>query len=80
MVKDVTRSHIKVELDGKTATVPGEMFFPSNGKLGFVVFLNGIKCWDSPHQNDVITKDEVSSILEDIRSNFAKGGHVLEVE
>ena len=80
MVKDVTRSHIKVELDGKTATVPGEMFFPPNGKLGFAVFLNGIKRWDPPHQDTEITKHDIDSILEDIRADFAKGGHVLEVE
>lgn len=80
MVIDVTRSHIKVTLFNKTATLPGEMFFPENGKLGFVVFRNEAKFWDNPNDASPITQEDMVSIIEDIRADFAKGGHVLELE
>lgn len=80
MILDVSRSHIKVEMGGKTVTVPGEMFFPPSGKLGFAVSLNGIKYWDAPNQDVEITKDELDAIIEDIKTDFARGGHTLEVE
>lgn len=80
MVIDVTRSHIKVGLFGKTATLPGEMFFPENGKLGFALFSGQAKFWDAPNGADPITGDELTAIVADIRADFAKGGHTLEVE
>lgn len=80
MVIDVTRSHIKVGLFGKTATLEGEMFFPENGKLGFALFKSEVKHWDSPDNATPITEDEFSAIVSDIRADFAKGGHVLELE
>lgn len=80
MVIDVTRSHIKVGLLGRTATLPGEMFFPEGGKLGFAIFKSQAKFWDAPNDRDVITDDELTAIVVDIRADFAKGGHTLEVE
>ena len=80
MVIDVTRSHIKVGLFGKTATLAGEMFFPENGKLGFALFKSQANFWDAPNNSDSITEDELTAIVVDIRSDFSKGGHILEVE
>lgn len=80
MVIDVTRSHIKVGLFGKTATLPGEMFFPETGKLGFALFRSQAKFWDAPNSSDAITEDELAAIVADIRADFAKGGHTLDVE
>jgi Immunity protein 74 len=80
MVIDVTRSHIKVGLFGKTVTLLGEMFFPENGKLGFAIFRSQAKFWDAPNGDDAITEDELTAIVTDIRADFAKGGHTLEVE
>jgi hypothetical protein len=80
MIKEVTRSHIKVELDGMTITVPGEMFFPENDKLGFAVFSDAVKHWDAPNASVAVTPSQLEQILADIRSDFEKGGHVLVVE
>jgi len=80
MVIDVNRSHIKVELFGKTATLPGEMFFPEGDKLGFALFRVQARYWDAPADKEPITDAEFSSLVDDIRENFAKGGHILEVE
>ncbi|MCF6252629.1 MAG: immunity 74 family protein [Methylococcaceae bacterium] len=80
MIIDVSRSHIKVELGGKTVTVPGEMFFPPNEKLGFAVYSNEIKFWDEPNEIIALTAQDINEVLDDIRQDFAKGGHTLEIE
>lgn len=80
MILDITRGHIKVKIGGKTVTLQGEMFFPGNDKMGFVLYRNSIKNWDEPNQDLPITPDEVDAIMDDIRNDFAKGGHTFEVE
>jgi Immunity protein 74 len=80
MVIDVTRTHIKVGLFDKTATLAGEMFFPTDGKIGFALFKNQAKFWDAPNGNNPITDDDWSAIVKDIRANFALGGHTLDIE
>lgn len=80
MILEVSRSFIKVKLDERIATVKGEMFFSGNDKLGFAVFLAELKHWDAPYDSTAISSQDVSQILDDIRADFAKGGHTLEVE
>jgi hypothetical protein len=80
MILDVSRGYIKVACKGRVATIPGEMFFPPNDKIGFVIFLDQIKHWDSPNEVDEISVDDISEIIDDIRKDFAKGGHTLEIE
>lgn len=78
MIKEVTRSHIKMEVDGRSATIPGEMFFPPDGKMGFAIFMNEIKYWDHPHHLE-ITKIQIDAIISEIRKDFDRGGNVLEL-
>jgi hypothetical protein len=80
MILEVSRGHIKVRIGERIATVSGEMFFPDNDKLGFAVYSRTIKYWDSPDQDVPITSAEKQLILDDIEADFAKGGHVLEIE
>jgi len=80
MILDVSRNHIKVELEGKTISVPGEMFFPPDDKLGFAVYSNEVKFWDSPHEAIALTHQDIEKVFDDIRQDFAKGGHTLEIE
>lgn len=80
MILEVSRGHIKVKIGERTATIPGEMFFPKKDKLGFAVFSNSIKNWDPPDQTSPITPEELAVILDEIRADFQKGGHTLEVE
>ncbi|MHA6897176.1 Imm74 family immunity protein [Ralstonia pseudosolanacearum] len=80
MILDVSRGQIKVKIIDRVVTVQGEMFFPGNDKLGFVVYSDTIKFWDPPDQALPISPAEKQLILEDIRADFAKGGHTLEVE
>jgi len=79
MILGVNRGSIKVSLDGKEVIVPGEMFFPANGKIGFVLSLNDLKHWAYPHQDVELTCEDVMRIIADIRLDFETGGHVLEI-
>ncbi|MGY5810172.1 Imm74 family immunity protein [Rhizobium sp. LEGMi198b] len=80
MILDVSRGHIKVNILDRIATVQGEMFFPGNDKLGFAVFSDTIDFWDPPDQALPISAAEKQAILDDIKAEFAKGGHTLEIE
>ncbi|TCR62903.1 Imm74 family immunity protein [Rhizobium sp. BK376] len=80
MIQEVSRGHIRVKIIDRVATVQGEMFFPGNDKLGFVVYSDTIKFWDPPHQALPILPAEKQFILDDIIADFAKGGHTLEIE
>jgi len=80
MILDVSRGHIKVKIIDRVVTVLGEMFFPGNDKLGFVVYSDSIKFWDPPDQSSPISPVEKQLILDDIRADFTKGGHTLEIE
>ena len=80
MILDVSRGSIKVKLLERVATVGGEMFFPGNDKLGFVVYSDTIRFWDPPDQAIPISPAEKQLILDDIQVDFAKGGHTLDIE
>lgn len=80
MVIDVSRGHILVKLMDRTVTVRGEMFFPGGDKLGFVIYSDTIISWDPPNQDLTITPTERELIIDDIRRDFASGGHTLDVE
>ncbi|MYN20054.1 hypothetical protein GTP81_25260 [Rugamonas sp. FT107W] len=79
MILSVSRGSIKVSLDGKAVTVPGEMLFPSSGKVGFVISLRDLKHWDYPNQDIQLTGEDIARIIDDISSDFEKGGHSLEM-
>lgn len=80
MILEVSRGHIKVKIMDRIATVQGEMFFPGNDKLGFVVYSDTIKFWDSPDQAVAISLTEKQLILDDIKADFDSGGHTLDIE
>ncbi len=80
MITKIDRGHITVQLGEKTAIVQGEMFFPSEGKIGFVVYRGTIDYWEPKVNLSKISEVEVEEIIQDISSDFQKGGHTLEVE
>lgn len=80
MILTISRGSIKISLDGKNVTVPGEMFFPSNEKIGFAISLENLKHWDYPHQDIQLSQESTARIIDVIRSDFEKGCHSLEIE
>lgn len=80
MILEVTRGSIRVALADKTITVPGEMFFPESGRIGFVIFRDQIRNWDYPNHEIELTQCDVDDVINDIRVDFEKGGHSMEIE
>lgn len=80
MILEVARHHIKVRMNGKTVTVKGEMFNPSDEKLGFAIDVASITHWDAPNARIEINPPEVLSILQEISADFVRGGHTLEID
>jgi hypothetical protein len=79
MILDISRGHIKVKIADRTVTIDGEMFFPENDKMGFVLYSDAIIFWDPPNENLRVSSVEKKLILDDIKTDFASGGHTLEV-
>ena len=80
MILDVSKGHIKVKIGERIVTVPGEMFFPPNDKMGFAIFEKDIKFWDFPYDEEALTPNEIKEVIADIQQDFTKGGHTLEIE
>ena len=80
MIVNITRGHIKIEINNRVAIVQGEMFFPEDNKLGFVVYSDTIRFWEKPHESIPISNTEKQLILNDIAADFSKEGHTLEIE
>ncbi len=79
MILEVSRGHIKVGLGGKVFLVPGEMLFPSGGKMGFVIYKNGINLIE-PAGSGKVQAEDTEEVIRDIRQDFEKGGHTLIIE
>ena len=80
MILEVSRGHIQVKIGDRMVTVQGEMFFPGNDKIGFVLYKGALRFWDVPNQSQVMNVDDVDMIIADIQADFSRGGHTLEVE
>ncbi|WP_445178659.1 Imm74 family immunity protein [Pseudomonas sp. McL0111] len=80
MILEVSRGHVQVKIGDRTATVQGEMFFPGNDKIGFLLCRGSLRFWNAPNQNQIMTVADIDIIIADIRADFSQGGHTLEVE
>jgi hypothetical protein len=80
MILKIDRGHIEVEIGDRIAIVQGEMFFPGNEKMGFVLYLDTIDFWEPKIDQQAISKEDADAIISDIQADFAKGGHTLEIE
>lgn len=80
MILDVSRGNIKAQIENKIITIQGEMFFPGGDKMGFVLYTNTMTSWDKPNHDEMLTSEDKDKIISDIRADFSKGGHILEIE
>lgn len=78
MIREVTRSHVRSEVKGRSLTIPGEMFFRPGGKIGFAIYTHEIKYWDHP-RGLKISSPELDAVISGIRSDLERAGNVLEL-
>lgn len=79
MIRQVSRGFILVEVDGCLARVPGEMFFLPQDRIGFTVFNSQFIYWDPEARQREVTTHDRQRIFEEIKLDFEKGGHLLEI-
>ena len=82
MILDIDRGHLRVRLGERTVRIPGEMFFPGKDKMGFVVYSDLLpeQRWEAPHADALLTAQDIEAVLADVQTEFAKGGHSLDIE
>ncbi|MEG0268471.1 MAG: Imm74 family immunity protein [Carnobacterium sp.] len=56
-----TKSYIRIEIDGKTLKIEGEMIVG-----GFVAYKNSITNWDSPYETQIIDEDTKNEIVQKV--------------
>lgn len=69
MIREETRSHMSVEVNGRSLTIPGEMFFPPGGKIGFAIYTHEVKYRDRP-RGLKISSPELDAVISGIRSDL----------
>ncbi|KQQ87864.1 Imm74 family immunity protein [Massilia sp. Leaf139] len=80
MILNIDRGHIHVQLGEKMAAIPGEMLFPENKRLGFVVYLDQIDYWEPKTAKQPISEADIKTIVDGIQAEFKERGHMLEFE
>lgn len=71
---------LKSKLEIEWRPFKARYFFPGKDKISFVLYKSTMKYWDGSNQNEVITIDDVNSIITDIQTDFSKGRCVVEIE
>ena len=72
---DLTRSYLRLELDGRTATVRAEAFVPGHGSPDFEVFRNEV-AWDD---GSAVTEDDRDRILQTLLAAAEERGLSVEI-
>jgi hypothetical protein len=79
MILEISLSHMKVRSGHRVVTLPVKVFFPPNDKMGLSILESGIKYWDSPHDSEALTSDEINHVIDGIQREFDEAGHALVV-
>lgn len=67
-----TRSHIRVEIDGKVILINGELTtIPA-----FYADIKSIKNWEPPYENEEITEEEKAELIRKITEESQKEGWI----
>ncbi len=70
-----TRSYIKVELNGKTVKIKGEMLVG-----GFVAYKDTIKHWETPYEHILIGEEEQADIINRVIEETKDSDFKIEFE
>ena len=65
-ITEATRGHIRVQRGERTITVWGEMLAKSPGLPDYQIYSDLIKSWDTPHDAELLTPDEIESVLAEV--------------
>ncbi len=67
-----TRSHIRVEIEGKVILINGEL----TTTPAFYADIKSIKKWESPYDKEKITEEEKAELIKKITEESQKEGRI----
>lgn len=71
MIIEITRGHIRLQIDNKVVTVRGEALLSGNDLPAYVVYSDSIQNWDPPHENVIIDHHLKNKIIEILKTEIA---------
>lgn len=80
MILEITRSHVRLLIDGRTVTVGGEAYLRGYGSPDFVAYANSFDNWDPPFDGETIDGLTKQRILNAIVGELAARGMTCEIE
>lgn len=80
MIIEITRGHICLKVDNKTIRIAGEGLLSKKGQPNYIVYLNSIKKWDPPFDNEIIDEKTKEKIIEKIKVETKEKGLIVEFE
>jgi len=79
MILEITRGHIRMEIEGKKITILGEAYFRGSGSPDFVVYSNSIRNWDAP-DSGYIDKYTKEKIIRELYKSMKEKNMTIEIE
>jgi hypothetical protein len=76
----ISRGHVVLKDDHKTAIIYGEAFIRGHGSPDFIVYSNTILRWDFPNDDCEISSQEKSEIIRFLRDEFIWRNMIVEIE
>ncbi len=80
MIKNITRGHVDIEIDGKWARIYGEAYLPGYGSPGFVLYANSLERWEPPHNTARLDDAARDAILNRAAEEMRARGMTVEIE
>lgn len=81
---ELHRGHIRIETQGRTATIDGEGFLQNVTSLpdyvDYVLYANTLVYWDQPWAAEPLPPTVKAAILDFLRQYFAQRGQRLAIE
>jgi hypothetical protein len=80
MILELTRGHIRMQVEGKTVTIACEGYMRGQGSPDFDVYADSIRSWDPPNADVEIDQKTRDRILDLLREEMAKRKLTVEIQ
>jgi len=74
---ELTRSSLRIKVDGRSVTVEGEAYLPGYGSPDFVLYRESMLCWDD---GEVMKEDDKSRVIDRILDEAQREGIEVTIE
>lgn len=74
---ELTRSSLRIKIDGRSVTVEGEAYLPGHGSPDFVLYRESMLCWDD---GEPMEEDEKRRAIDRILDEAQREGIEVTIE